>query len=372
MKHNSNTEVFFALLRAGLWEKDVCLQSFDPIDFNALFALADEQSVVGLIAAGLEHVKDMKIAKQDALPFLKKVFSLENRNASMNDFIGFLMAELKRCGIFCLLVKGQGVAQCYSRPQWRSSGDIDLLLSEECYEKAKVHLQSRVSSMDEENTREKHLGMKYSGWTIELHGYLHNHISRRADKVIDLVQSDALDQSGCRVWHNGQTDVFLPSSDNDVIIIFSHILQHFFRGGIGLRQICDWCRLLWTYKDTINRELLESRIREMGLMTEWKAFAAYAVSNLGLTVEAMPLYDSAPRWHRKADRINSFVLRVGNFGRNRDDGFYEKYPYLVFKAVSLCRHIGDFFCNFVVFPMDSLKVFGRVIGDGVRAVVRGK
>ena len=46
-------------------------------------------------------------------------------------------------------------------------------------------------------------------------------------------------------------------------------MQHLFLEGVGLRQICDWCRLLYTYRDSINHELLKSRIQRMGLMTEW-------------------------------------------------------------------------------------------------------
>lgn len=44
----------------------------------------------------------------------------------------------------------------------------------------------------------------------------------------------------------------MPRAEEDVVYVFAHILQHFFKGGIGLRQICDWCRLLYTYRDSLN------------------------------------------------------------------------------------------------------------------------
>ena len=53
MKKNSIIDVFFALLRGGLWEEDVCLSSFGEIEFSQVYNLAEEQSVVGLIAAGI-------------------------------------------------------------------------------------------------------------------------------------------------------------------------------------------------------------------------------------------------------------------------------------------------------------------------------
>ena len=74
-----------------------------------------------------------------------------------------------------------------------------------------------------------------------------------------------------------------------------------------LRQICDWCRLLWTYRDTINEGLLEGRLRRAWLMSEWHSFASLAVNYLGTPVEAMPLYDEKECWHKKAQQIINLI-----------------------------------------------------------------
>lgn len=303
---------------------------------------------------------------------MKKVFEAETRNADMNRFVADLFTKLWEAGIHAVLVKGQGIAQCYQRPQWRAAGDVDLLLDAENYEKAKSFLSPLASSIEKELVEYKHLGMTIGSWKVELHGTLHGHISKVADAVVDQVQEEMLSQGVFRIWKNGETDIPLPAPDSDVVFIFSHILQHFFHGGIGLRQICDWVRLLWTYRGSIDRNLLESRIREMRLMTEWKAFAALAVDYLGMPTEAMPLYDSSARWKRKANRISKFIFRVGNFGHNRDGGIYTKYPYLVYKAISFGRHVGDFFEQLLIFPLDSLRVFEKMFTGGMKAVARGE
>ena len=369
---DNNRNAFFALLRAGLWEQSVRLLPYEPLDFDALYKLADEQSVVGLVAAGLENVIDRKVKKKEAVPFLEKVLSLEGRNYGINSFIRELYDNMRETGILPVLVKGQGVGQCYVRPQWRTVGDVDLLLDSENYDKAKAFLSPLASHIDKEIVEYKHLGMSIGSWTVELHGTFHGHISKYADAVVDQIQKEMMENERFRIWDNGGTDVFLPAPDDDVIFIFSHIQQHFFRGGIGLRQICDWTRLLWTFRDSIDRSLLESRIREMRMMTEWKAFAALAVDYLGIPAEAMPMYDSSDQWTRKARRICAFVLRVGNFGHNRDSSIYKKYPYVVYKTISLGRHIGDFFENLLIFPLDSLRVLGVMFIDGVKAVLKGE
>lgn len=373
MPSKGNTvDAFYALLRAGLWEQSVRLSPFSPIDFDALYKLAEEQSVVGLIAAGLEHVEDMTLAKPQVMPFMKQVFSLENRNMAMNDFIASLIEKLRAERIQALLVKGQGIAQCYERPMWRSAGDIDLLFEAKDYENAKGLLQPLASSCEEENVFRCHLSMMIDSWNVELHGTMRSRLSESIDRKIDEILIESFVNRSFRIWQNEGITINLPEQNDDIIYVFTHIIQHFFRGGIGLRQICDWCRLMWTFRDSIDRTLLEVRLQQMHLMTEWRAFAALAVRYLGIPIEALPLFDSSNHWHRKSKRINSFILKVGNFGHNLDRSYYNKYPYFIYKAISLYRHIGDFFRHVSIFPLDSLRVFFGTITYGIKVVSEGK
>lgn len=365
-------DAFFALLRAGLWEQGVRLLPFEPLDFEALYALADDQSVVGLVAAGLEHVEDRKIVKPEALPFLKKVFSVEGRNAAMNSFLEKKTIAMRQVGIYSLLVKGQGIAQCYTRPLWRSAGDIDFFVDADNYRKAKPFLSKGAESIQAEGISSKHFGVTIEDWTVELHGTLRCGLSARSDKVIDRIQDDTFQNGNVRTWRNGETDIFLPGPDNDVIFVFTHILKHFYKGGIGLRQLCDWCRLLWTYQDSIDTALLEQRLRAMGFLSEWHAFAAFAVDSLGMPASAMPLFDSSAKWLRKASRIRSFILKVGNFGHNRDQSYYNRYPYLVRKTISLGRRCGDLVRHTAIFPLDSLRFFPAIMFNGLRSAARGE
>ena len=379
MRLDNNQRAFFELLKAGLWEKDARLSQYKDIDYSAIMKLAEEQSVVGLITAGLEKVPDVKIPKEVILQFVGSTLQIEKQNKAMNSFITDLIIKLRKEDVYTILVKGQGIAQCYEKPLWRSSGDVDLLLSESNYERAKEFLTSLATDVETEYTHFKHQGMTVDGWVVELHGTLHSRLSNRVDNGIDEVQKDVFYGGNVRSWDNGGTQVFLPSPDNDVIFVFTHILHHFFFEGIGLRQICDWCRLLWTYKDSLNHELLESRIRKMGLMSEWKAFAAFAVKWLGMPVEAMPLIENNDNHNsnldKKADKICKFVLEVGNFGHNklvqgsngsRVQGYYWR------KFKSFWGRLSDMLRHLQLFPKDSIVFFGGVLRSGLHAAMRGE
>ena len=361
-----------ALVKAGLWEKEVQLSYFGQIDLPAINNLAEEQSVVGLVAAGLEHVVDLKLPKEEILQFVGSALQLEQRNAAMNLFIEKLIGTLRYADVYTLLVKGQGIAQCYERPLWRACGDVDLLLSDNNYTQATAILKKIALSVDDENLYNRHLSINIDGWTVELHGTLRGGLWRALDKEIDKVQESVFYGGNVRSWMNGKTVVFLPAADEDVVFVFSHILQHFYKEGIGLRQICDWCRLLWAYKDSIDTKLLEKRLNEMGVMTEWKAFATLAVEYLGMPMEAMPFYSDSSKWKRKAEKILCFVFETGNFGHNRDYSYRQKHSYLVFKAISMWKHIQDFGQYFVIFPLNAIKVTWHRMVLGFSVVLNGK
>ena len=275
----------------------------------------------------------------------------------MNAFIAQLVAAFKNVGIIVVLVKGQGIAQCYERPLWRASGDVDLLLDEENYNKAKSYLKGIAVEAEQEDIKRLHIGFNVQQWVVELHGTLRNRLGKRMDCVIDEVQHDTFINNRFRIWKNETTEILLPAPDSDVIFVFTHILDHFFRGGIGLRQICDWCRLLWTYREQLDEELLEKRLAKAGLMTEWKAFAALAVCKLGMPVEAMPLYCSDKKWIGKAERILDLIMETGNFGHNRDKSYQQKYSRPIYKMISLCINTWDSMRQFIIFPKDAARAW---------------
>ena len=387
--NHKNTKAFLALVSAGLWEKDVLLLPYHDIKWKEIYRLATEQSVLGLVLAGLEH-SEVKPPQNVLLQWIGEVQMIEQRNKEMNTYIAELIENLRKSDVYAILVKGQGGAQCYEKPLWRSSGDIDLLLSNDNYNKAKSTLIPIASEVANENTTTKHQALIINGFDVELHGKMPFSLSMRVEEGIDEVLNDLFCRGNVKSWDCNGTQVFLPAPDNDVILVFTHFLHHFFIEGVGLRQICDWCRLMWTYKDSLNRGLLESRIRKMGLMSEWKAFYNLASRYLGMPDYDLGLtgiesatsrhcsnkfcseHDSIAdfmvcdsRFDKKADRIMKLVLESGNFGHNKDLSYRTRYSGMTYKIVAALRRLRDFASLIPVFPLDAPRfyvtyVFGKV------------
>lgn len=368
-KKNKDLNFFLELLKAGLWEKRFNYKPFGVIGIDTVNSFAQEQSVSGLIAAGLDFVDGINISKEVALQYAGLAVHIEQRNIAMNEFIRTLWAIFHEHDIHVILVKGQGVAQCYEKPLWRSSGDVDLLLDENNYQRCKTLLVPLATSIEKEDSQRQHLGMCINNWIVELHGSLRTGQLRRMDKVIDTVQYETFARGQCRIWHNDKIDVLLPSPNNDIVFIFSHILQHFYGGGIGLRQVCDLCRLIWTYRIEIDVPLLEKRLSQMGMMEEWILFAALSVYYLGMPEDKMPLFIQSPQNKRKAERLLSFIIKTGNFGHNRDRSFLNKYPKIIRHFVLFLYYTYDSIQRFCICPLGSVSAWIGWITKGFSRTV---
>lgn len=366
---DNNQKAFFELVKAGLWKCEARLSQFGVIDYTEVLRLAEEQSVVGLVAAGIEYVRDVKVPQDDVLQFVGSALQIEQQNIAMNNFVAQLIEKLRKEDVYAVLVKGQGVAQCYERPLWRVSGDVDLLLCESNYEKAKKVLLPLASNIDAEQVKRKHLALTIDDWVVELHGTLHTNLWKRLERLMDEAQSEIFYNGHVRSWMNGRTQVFLPKADEDVVFVFAHILQHFFIEGIGLRQMCDWCRLLYTYRNEINRKLLEQRLKSARLMEKWKVFAVFAVEYLGMPADTMPFYGSSKCLNRKANMVMTLVMDAGNFGQGKDKSYKEKHSKGIRYCISFGMHAKDGLRRFCIFPREALLMWWKLMMHGLKGVL---
>lgn len=404
---NHTLEAFFALVRAGLFpvrgdgfmvhgqdkRQSRAIESlFRDVDWNEVYQMAQEQSVQGIVLQGIERFKNHNVDLRSAttgdacqsknlnfdipqillLQWIGEVQVIEQQNKEMNAFVADLIEKLRQNDIYVLLVKGQGIAQCYEKPLWRCSGDVDLFLDDVNYEKAKILLMPLASEVETESVGSKHLGMTINDWIVELHGSLRVGLPNKINRVLDYIKTETFNRGNVRSWMNGQTEVFLLGKENDIVYVFVHFFNHFYKEGVGLRQLCDWCRLMWTYRDEIDVKKIEGCIQEMGLVSEWKAFYNLASRYLGMPDLDARLMAKDSRFDKKADKIMEFILKAGNMGHNRDMSHFSKYPYLLRKCVSMCRRITDLINHARIFPLDSLRFFPRIMWNGVVSAIRGE
>ena len=381
MKKNTQ-EIFLLLLKAGLWG-DVKVNGYrlkvkeSAIDWGEILRLAEEQSVIGLIAAGIERFQvsgsKFQVPQEWALQFIGQTLQIEQRNVAMSRFTEEAVERMYKAGLYPLLVKGQGLAQCYERPLWRSVGDIDFFFAKEEFPKAVEFFTAWPGANVVQDARyTKSFGVTIESWFVEVHGTLRDGLSTRLDKEIDRVQEDTFKNKRVRVWQNGETEIRLPDADNDVFLVFTHFVRHFYKGGMSVRQLCDWCRLLFCYSEKLDLRLLESRIRRAGLMEEWQAFYALATKYLGMPdLDSSFMFNFVDSCHDSANHASTMALAAPRVQDSRFDKKAERIMEAVLKNGGVEKNIRKAFSLFpastlrflpgLVFNVNWLKVKERLV-----------
>ena len=365
-------DIFLSFLKSGLWGRPVKLPDGGSIDWDALYQIAQEQAVIGLIADGIEYSID-SLKKSGIIPdtavfrrIIAQVIDIERTNLKMNEFIFALMRSFTDVGVYSLVVKGQGVGQSYLKPEHRTSGDIDLLVRKSEYERIKIVLSDLIDGVDSETLRLLHLAAHKGSFVIELHGTLQTEVKNSIDRHIALMQEQMFLNRDFTMWNN----VLLPSHEFNAVFIFSHILQHFFKGGIGFRQICDWCRFLYVHKDTIDPTVLMQHLKKMGILSDWRCFSNMVVRYLGMPDDAMPFYTS--NCNRRGDKVLGFLFSSGNFGRLLERDTSKDTSYIRKKWNSFFISLNNMFFRIGIFPVDTCKSYIHYFTIASSKFLRGK
>ena len=362
---------FFALLRSGLWNEVPERAPFDGgVDWEALYRLSFAQTVGPLVTDGVNRLpKEYLPAEPEHLdPFLGDMMATAQRNRVLDSFIPKVFHALR--GIPVVLVKGQSLAQDYPDPERRQPGDIDLLLPPSSYAAAKDILLPKATHVSKEDLQTLHQGMHFYSVEVELHGSISTLMSRKLDRQLAALLKEQFDGRSLPTVTIGGAEIPVPEANFNAVYIFVHFLQHYWSGGVGLRQFVDWTTFVSVHKRDIHPVILEQRLEELGLLNLWKVFTGFAQEYLGCPAEKLPL--AARPKPRKNARIWRYVRRCGNFGKNQDRT-RKKESYLVRKIHSLWRLvIADRLRHFPVFPKESIRFFFGAFGYGLQRLAKGE
>ncbi|MGN0035945.1 MAG: nucleotidyltransferase family protein [Bacteroidaceae bacterium] len=341
------TRQFLALLRVGLWQQPVdesCFADASP-DWAALFRMAADQTVSGLVYDGINALPPHLYPPTEwVMRWCASAVRIEQANERVDRALAALSAFYCERGIRPVLLKGQGVARLYPEPGHRQCGDIDFYLGAH-YGRAKQLLQAEGFRLGSEG--EKHVDYVCGGVAVENHRYAavlyHPGRNRRFQRWADAWLSEK--GTSCRIKDE---EVTLPPPGFNAVYLLVHALLHFIPEGIGLRQVCDWARLLYVCRESIDRERLCREVRALGLEEAFVTFGYVAVRHLGLPPECVPFSLEG------ADEAGEFllddILQGGNFGharpvnRLRQEGGWAKHWHNYRAIRSRCREM-RLFCR---------------------------
>lgn len=361
-------KVFFSLLRNAFWGSPVEIpEGF--ADWGRVARTAKVQSVLGV--AGDVMLSDSHIASamSQELRTRIKTFIMANMmtHGKLNGVLVKVVSELSAAGIRSVLLKGQGLAQYYPKPELRQCGDIDLYVGLEQYYASYDVLRPMASEIDDIKSLEvgKHYDFFVGKVSVEVHRYSERYPTERLDRIYQEISRKGLSENLVPMAFNGNL-VNTPSDEYNAFYVFSHIFHHFLTSGLGIRQLCDWMLFLRDRSSNIDMDSLRMILSSLDMMQPWQAFGCVLVRFLGMPSEAFPFYDSSQE--HKAVKILKRILNEGNFGQERNVYKKRGTSYLINKIRAMFAHISRT-CGLVfMFPRHSFRQIWHTMSSGFAQV----
>ena len=117
---NRSQTQFLELLRAGLWGVAADPENFKPdsVDWRAVLRIAKEQTMLAVVADGIETLpKELWPPKEVMMKLAMMRLKTEQTHVLLNSTIAQIVQALDAQGVPSVLLKGQGIAQNYLRPE---------------------------------------------------------------------------------------------------------------------------------------------------------------------------------------------------------------------------------------------------------------
>lgn len=364
MPMNRAQTQFLELLRAGLWGVAADPENFKPdsVDWKAVLRVAKEQTMLAVVADGIETLpKELWPPKEVMMKLAMMRLKIEQTHVLLNSTIAQIVRALDAQGVPSVLLKGQGIAQNYLRPESRTCGDIDLYTGHGGYQKAFEIIEGLHEGRAHKEAAEceHHLHTSLNGVEVEIHrlaSFLHG---KRMNANFQKWTQESMDAlfgtDRLAVWDNGGTPVALAPATYNAFFILHHAVRHMTTEGVGFRQICDWTMLLHKCHAQVDVELLGRKLKELRMERIWQEFGRLAVGFLGLPASELPLAPADLTPGRKTHELLQHIFISGNFGRFDANGRdHSEVPYLVRKWRSFTFQSRRLMKLFGLFPGYSL------------------
>ncbi len=310
---------FFAFLKYCLGYKGNMSRVIAGMDWQELYSFASKQALLGLCFDGIERLgkenpEELRlnpIGRELLMTWMGKAQQIRRQNRKVNAVAVKLFSMLKKDGLRCCVLKGQGNALMYPNPYSRTSGDIDVWI-----DASRERIMEYASKKFElgNDIRLQHLETSLDGVPVELHFFpcsmnnpiYHARLQKWFRRNADLQCSNVVSLP------DGIGEIAIPTTAFNVIYQLTHLYHHFFDEGIGMRQIIDYYYVVNNDELLVIRDTLQRELKHLGLWNFARAVMFVLHKTLGLSEEKM----IAPMDEKRGKLLLAEILNGGNFGQH--------------------------------------------------------
>ena len=241
------TSAIFLFLNYCLGKKVDMSMVVAEIDWRQLYTFASRQALLGFCFDGIERLtkefseelKQNPMGRDLLMTWMGASQQIRRQNMKVNAVASKLFSMLRKDGLRCCILKGQGNALMYPNPYSRTPGDIDVWI-DASRERIMEYAQKKFELGDD--IRLQHLETSLDGVPVELHFFpcsmnnpiYHARLQKWFRRNADLQCSHIVSLP------DGAGDIAIPTSPFNVVYQLCHLYHHFFDEGIGMKQIIDY------------------------------------------------------------------------------------------------------------------------------------
>lgn len=302
-------DMFLPALRAALKNEKVSWeQELEPQVWVELFRVAVKHRVLPMIYEAIYDCPAARKIEPQILASAKQqtIRTVMLQTMKTSEFLD-LFEYLEEAGVQAMVVKGIVCRNLYPNPDYRVSGDEDVLIPEEQFELChQAMLSYGMQLLDRTQDIRSAFEVPYkkpgSPIYIELHKCL---FPPESDAYGDLNHYfDEVYKRSVRLSIDGRQVVTMGYTDH-LFYMICHAFKHFLHSGFGLRQVCDialfanaygkeidWIRILEQCRE-IHADLFAAALFQIGqrYLTFDPALACYPREWQEIQVDIQPMLD---------------------------------------------------------------------------------
>lgn len=282
-------------------------------DWHSIYDFATKQSLVGVMMEGIQQLSEIDSSQKPPLTLLYEWIGIAEHIKSQNKMMDERSAMLKRMfegnGYESCILKGQGVARLYPKPEVRQPGDIDIWVDGKRDDIIKLLKDGfiGVSYIDYVNCHASY----FIDAEVEVHfrpTWMYNPITnRKVQKWIQKNKDAQMDN------YDNEVKFCYPTIEFNLVFSLIHIYRHVFQEGIGLRQLMDYYYIL-THSNNEKRVNAYATLCSFGM----KRFVGAVMYVLRIVFDIDETLLLCEPNNKEGEFLLDEILRGGNFGKYDD------------------------------------------------------
>lgn len=302
-----------------------CTKDMNKVKLEDILKLSNAHDVEALVYTSIVNTK--YIASQDKEIqnlFRNQVIKRNVYQINLYNAVKSALENITREGIEVIVLKGLVLRKYYPRPEYRTMGDVDIIVREADVKVAKKILID--DGWSEGECVNSQVVFSKDNFVIELHWNL------ISNKVISQNNFDNV------VWDNKvridgyNNNLYSLNLNYTLIYSITHLAKHIKYLGFGLRQLSDITLFIEAEKNNLDWNYIMSRIRELGLEKFTLVIIEICKRLFGLSINL----ESTVDYEISDSNINKLINNIidgGVHGKNNEvDRFINTHKRIIFPS----------------------------------------